>query len=206
MPECLTVATGNIIIPKASGKGIKVDLVSPTFGWRDILGQITTRGVGATDPDWAAIGASVMSAFKFSINDVAWISFHIPHDYVAGTDLYFHVHWLSDGIDTTNVVKWNFDYMYADGHGQTSSDFPVDSLPAAVTSSEASGGKYRHMVTETAAVTVTGCEPDGIIYMKIGRVTNGATDTTDDIFVLQIDIHYQSTNIGTKGKAPDFYV
>ena len=175
--------------------------VGPNPGWRDILGTITTRGVGATDPAWAAIGGSVMSAYQFALNDVCWISYHLPHDYALGTDVHFHVHWLADGTDA-NTVKWQFDYMYADGHDQQA--FPVASL-SQTTAEQASDTQYKHMVTESAAVTISSMEPDGIIYVKTTRIANGATDNADGIFVLQMDVHYQSTNMSTKNRAPNFY-
>ena len=196
---------GNIAVPGTSGTGVKIgvgDDADLAFGWRDITGPIETRGLGATDPDWAAIGGSVMSAFKFSLNDTCWIPFHIPHDYAPGTDVHFHVHWLSDGTDTTNTVKWQFDYMFAKGFGQEA--YPIASLPTAVTAEQASAGQYYGMVTETAAVTID-LEVDGILYVKVTRITNGATDNSDGIFVLTSDVHYQSTNMTTPNKAPNFY-
>ena len=39
----------------------------------------------------------------------------------------------------------------------------------------------------------------------MARLTNGANDNSDGIFMMKPDIHYQSTNIATKNKAPDFY-
>jgi hypothetical protein len=192
----------NLVLPKTTNTGIKVDVATPTFGWRDILGQIQTRGVGATDPDWGAIGGSVLSAYKFSINDVCWISYHIPHDYVPGSDWYVHVHWLPSGTDS-NSVKWQIDWMYADGHNQQA--FPVASLTSDTMEQTVGGTQYQHYITESDAQSGTSMEPDGIIYMKISRITNGGTDNANDIFVLQMDVHYQSTNMATKNRAPNFY-
>ena len=192
----------NLVLPKTSGKGIQVDTTTPTFGWRDILGTINTRGLGATDPDWGAIAGGVMSAYKFSLNDVCWISYHIPHDYVPGTSWHSHVHWLPDGTNTA-AVKWQMEWMYAKGHNQGA--FNVGSITTTSASDTPGGTAYQHYVTESTANSSTNIEPDGIIYMKISRVTNGGTDNTDDIFVLQCDLHYQSTNIGTKAKAYPFY-
>jgi hypothetical protein len=67
------------------------------------------------------------------------------------------------------------------------------------------GTQYQHYITESDAQSGTSMEPDGIIYMKISRITNGGTDNANDIFVLQMDVHYQSTNMATKNRAPNFY-
>lgn len=42
-----TVSVGtNVVLPAASGYGLQVDASSPTFGWRDIIGNVQPK---ATD-------------------------------------------------------------------------------------------------------------------------------------------------------------
>jgi hypothetical protein len=170
--------------------------------WRDITGQILTRGVPATDPTWTVVDGGPFSAWAFSVGDTVWISYHIPHDIVPSTDIHFHTHWMPDGTDTNNV-KWEYTYTYAKGFDQEA----FNTTGTAVTSEEAGPGTaWQHMVTESAAVTISGLtEPDGIIYVRLKRDTPTGGANSDTIFVLTADIHYRSTNYGTLGKAPDFY-
>lgn len=197
------IATGDVVLPNTSGVGIKIgDADSSDFGWRDITGEVQTRGVGATDPAWTQIGASAMYAFSFAINDVCWMAFHVPHDYIPGSGWYLHVHWLPDGTDA-NSVKWSFSWMYAKGHNQAA--FNVASLTTDTMTQTVGGTQYQHYVTESGEQSGTNVEPDGIIYVKITRVTNGGTDNTDEILMLTSDVHYQSNNLATKNKSPNFY-
>ncbi|MCK4635847.1 MAG: hypothetical protein KAT32_03210 [Candidatus Moranbacteria bacterium] len=51
-------------------------------------------------------------------------------------------------------------------------------------------------------------EPDGLLMVSlktttIPTITGSATSNLPYIFT--VDIHYQSTGIGTKNKVPDFY-
>lgn len=197
------VISGDIVREIASGEGDKIGTVGDNaFGWRDITGAIEVRGIGATSPTFNLVSGSIFRAYQFDVNDEVWILFHIPHDYVPGTDIYFHAHWLANG---TNVqpVKWEWTFVYADGFGN--GNLPV-AAPTTVTAEEAATGTaHDHMVTESAATTVAGMEVDGVIYSRVRRITNGATDNTDGIFLLTTDIHYQSTNLATKNKAPNFY-
>jgi hypothetical protein len=170
-------------------------------GWADITSEVKARGVGATDPGWAQISATSFYAYSFALNDQVWMNFHIPHDYVLGTDIYLHAHWIPDGTNT-NSVKWQFIYAYAHGHNQAAYNLAGTTITAEQT---VGGTQYQHYVTETAAITITDMEPDGIIMVNITRITNGATDNTDGIFLLTGDIHYQSTGHGTPKRAPDFY-
>jgi len=175
---------------------------SDYFGWRDITGQVRTRGVGATDPAWAQLGSGPFYAYQFAVNDVCWMEYHVPHDIVPNSIIHFHVHWLADGTDV-NIVKWQWDYAYARGFNQEAFDAAGDQI----TAQEAGAGiAYQHMVTETAGVKLaTLNEPDGMIYVKITRLTNGGSENADGIFVLTADVHYQSTDRATYGKAPNFY-
>lgn len=120
-----TYFDGDLVATPKKGFGIKfgqravVDQSSNQgFGWRDITGQITVKGVGANDPDWTQIGSSPFFAYKFSINDACWFSYHVPHDIVVpDSNIHFHSHWVSDGTQTASV-RWEYTYMYARGFGQ----------------------------------------------------------------------------------------
>ena len=202
----------SLIVPNDSGKGLRVGRFAETssFGWHDITAAIEVRGVGATDPDWAQVGTTNHFAYKFAVNDKCWMTFHVPHDIVPGSDIHLHMHWFPDGTNA-NSVKWQFEYAYAKGFNQAAFDFalaesPLTNAGIATAESDGPGVQYQHMVSETSAITLPGLtEPDGLIHVAISRVTNGATDNTDGIFGLTADIHYQSTNMATKQKAPNFY-
>lgn len=48
---------------------------------------------------------------------------------------------------------------------------------------------------------------DGVIQVRIYRNPADVADTLNqDTFVHYVDIHYQSTNMATKQKAPNFYL
>lgn len=193
------------VLGNASGTGIKVDLDTPDWGWRDITSDIQARGVGASDPTFAAYGATALRAYSFSAGteQEVFMSFHMPHDYVPGTAIYFHAHWSNAAAtpDTRNVV-WGFDYSFAKGHNQQA--FPAFT-PITVTQASPAT-RYWHNIAETAAVTITGLEVDGLILVRVYRKAADAADTCSDaVFLHTADIHYQSTNMATKGKAPSFY-
>lgn len=177
---------------------------SDYFGWRDITGEITLRGVAATDPSWEQIGSGPFYAYNFGINDKVWMVYHVPHDIVPNSVIHFHTHWMPDGTNV-NPVKWQWDYAYARGFDQEA--FGVTGSTTFISAEQAGPGvAYQHMVTETTGIKLdTLDEPDGLIVVCITRVTNGATENTDGIFLLTADVHYQSTDMGTFGKAPDFY-
>jgi len=213
----------SIIAPKTSGKGIKVDNTTPTFGWRDMLGKVIVKAIGANDPVWSVYRGTIY-AYKCSnaIMNETWQDFHIPHDYVPGTDMYIHVHWTQNVVDTggaagaPGAIKWYFDLSYADGHGTAGG--AADPFIAAITQSVTQQGsttQYGHMLAEVQFTNAGGdathidraaISVDGIILCRTYRDPADVADTLDQQpFVLFVDIHYQSTNVATKQKSPDFY-
>lgn len=202
-----------VIIDKATGKGIKVDTASSTFGWRDLLGQIRTRGVGGNDPTDSTYRGNI-KGYKFAVNDECWANYHIPHDYVAGTDIFLHFHWSHVGVFVTGgTVTWGADITYAKGHNQAAFPASVNTTIAG----NASTTQYQHIITEVqisasapsaSQIDTDDLEPDGVIMIRGYLSANAITvseGAVPDPFLHFKDIHYQSTNIATKNKVPDFY-
>lgn len=133
-----------------------------------------------------------------------FITYHVPHDYVPSTDIFFHMHW-SNAAATPNTgnVVWSFDYSYAKGFNQA----PFSAFTKVSVTQACPATRYQHMVAETAAITIAALtEPDGLILVRAYRDASVGADTcTDAVFAHTADIHYQATGIGTKNKAPNFY-
>lgn len=198
-------ASGGAVLAKDQGAGIKVDLDAPTWGWRDITSEIDARGTGANDPTFASYTGTAfyLHSFSATVMQQAWVVFHIPHDYVPGTDLYLHTHW-SNAAATPNTgnVVWGFEYSFAKGHNQAA--FPASSTVKVTQACPST--RYLHNIAETAAITIPALEVDGLLMVRVYRDAANVADTcTDAVFMHTVDVHYQSTNMATKGKAPSFY-
>ncbi|KKK54874.1 hypothetical protein LCGC14_3080290, partial [marine sediment metagenome] len=108
------------IIDKASGNGIKVDTTAPTFGFADLLGDQFSKNTGATKPTLVAYNGAV-DAWQFSNGDEAFLSYHIPHDYVPSTDIHLHVHWSQNNTGATGgTIDFKYFAIYSKGHNQAS--------------------------------------------------------------------------------------
>jgi len=214
----ISIQDDNLVLPNTAGNGIKLETSSPIFGWRDIIGEVKVLSPGASDPSFAVFRDSLRQ-FSFSnviLNEV-FVTFHIPHDYVPGSDIFIHAHWAQNVVDTGGPagapgdVKWQFEVSYAKGHNQSV-------FPASITTyviQTASNIQYQHLIAEVqlSSSSPTGLqidsnilEVDGIILVRAFRDPGDASDTLDKVpFFHYCDIHYQSTNIATKGKSPDFW-
>lgn len=204
--------TDAISLPKAAGKGILVD---SGYGWRDLIGDVTpkTNGVGA--PTLDAITGNIRG-FRYSPGDDGDIVFHIPHDYVPGTDLYLHPHWTHNGTNISGNLIINIFASFAKGHQQASFSSQISTTIVDAALNITNTPALFHRIPEIQLSTAGGSasmlntsdlEVDGVILMHfdvntIPTITGG----TGEPYILTFDIHYQSSGIvGTKNKTPSFY-
>jgi len=206
---------GNLVMDKATNIGIKVDNVTPTFGFADIIGDQFSKNTGATKPTLATYNG-VINAWQFGVGDEAYISFHIPHDYVAGTPIFLHVHWSHiNTFVTGGTLTFKATSILSKSHNQQ----PFQSTPSVGTfTGTASTVQYQQILSEVLysdgtptgiEIDTANLEPDSVIEMTFEVDANNITVSSGgvpDPFVHFVDIHYQSTGLmGTKDKAPDFY-
>lgn len=209
------VTVGGVVAPKASGTGVKIDPASPDWGWRDMLGGVHIATSGPNRPTLQTFRGNI-EAYGFAAGEVANFVYHVPHDYALGTDLHLHLHWAHNGTAISGSLVTDAYLSYAKGHDQAG--FPVEVAPQIIVSTPniATIPQYRHRVDEIQISTSGGSatmldtddiEPDGIILLQIDTstiptITGG---TVAEVFLFTADVHYQSTGLPTKNKAPDFY-
>ncbi len=216
------VAGGGLVVPKTVGTGIKVDVSDPTFGWKDLLGEISGQG-GSTGPRWNTYQGS-LKQYQFNRNVTeSWINFHLPHDFLPGTDMYIHAHWSQIVVDTGGPdgvpgdVEWKFDISYASGYSTPGGVGHGFSAPVTFTVvQQGSTTQFAHMIAEVQFAQSGGgggmldsdlIEIDGILMVRVYRERGNPADTlTEDPFLHYSDCHHVSSGImGTKRKGFPFY-
>lgn len=203
----------NLMVPSDTTKGLKVDSTgTPSFGWHDIHGVPLFDSSDPETPTLATYRGTVKQV-QFAEGNQLAINMHMPHDYLMGSDVYVHVHWSHNStIVTGGSVTWAFETMFSKGFDQEGFGAPKT---VSIVSS-ASTTQYQHMVHETA-LSITGgsgtqldsddLEVDGVFITRLYLDSNDITTSggTVNPFVHFVDIHYQSTGVPTKNKAPTFW-
>jgi len=206
-----------LTMPKTSGVGIKVDTDAPTYTWQDLKGLQQPDAVGANRPTLSAFRGGNVRKSSYSAGDKMDLEFHLPHDYVPGTDIYLHYHWCHNGTAISGNIVATMSHTAAKGHQQEIFPAEKDLVLTYDTVNIATTPRWQHMITEEQLSDSGGTglmmdtdliEPDMVISVNftmttIPTITGGSVA---EPFVDYIDIHYQSSNIGTKQKAPAFYV
>ena len=190
-------------------------LVAETaYGWRDIIGKVIPKATGAGSPTRAVYIGGKLGQYAFVANDAYDMEFHMPHDYVAGTDIYIHLHWSHNGTTITGNAVFDFYYSHAKGHNQANFGAEKNLTITYATTDIATTPQYRHRIDEVimsgASATATlmdrdDLEPDGLILMTVRLTTLPTIGGGGRLFIHTADIHYQSDNSATLNKAPNFY-
>ncbi len=213
-PQERFAVAGNIVIPKTSGVGIKVDNTTPTFGWRDLKGKVTQRNTGASKPTHTTY-RDTLAQFQFAAGKEEYFTYHIDHDHKPDSDIFLHVHWSHTSAQVNGgSLLIEYEMSYAKGFNQ-------GAFPASVSSTylgTASITQYQHIISEiqvsaaapnaASEIDSNDLEPDGIIEARVKILENNITVSgggVPDPFIHEADIHYQSTSMGTKQREPDFY-
>jgi len=213
------IAANGLIIEKTSGLGIKVDTATPTYPWVDLIGFMAVDEARANSATLVVYRGGSVREYRFGVSDKIDLRYHLPHDYAPGTDLFMHVHWSHNGtaITGTGTFAGTFVMSYAKGHQQASFGAEKTVVVSNTNITTANTPQYFHRIDEVQISNNGGTgglldsniiEVDGMILVNftvdtIPTITGG---TTAEPFIHAIDIHYQSTGIGTKQKAPNFYV
>jgi hypothetical protein len=203
----------SIVLAKTAGTGIQVDEVLPTYGWHDLIGDISplTTGVGALT---RAVYRAPINQLYATAGDIIDLQYHLPHDYAPNTDIFIHVHWSHTGTAISGSMLFTPSLIYAKGHNQASFPAtvvsPIISVPVL---SIVTHPQYQHFISEVQAsisggsatqLNTTLIEPDGLIIGALVATTI-PTVTGGFLFIHAVDIHYQSTCVATKQKSPNFY-
>lgn len=201
------------VFPNTKGVGIEISGTTSDFGWHDLIGQLYNVEEDVNAAQYNIYRGGIRN-YQFVEGHEAFVNFHMPHDYLPGSEIYIHVHWSHDStVVTGGTTTWAFETMYAKGHNQGAFEMPINISVIQA----ASIVPFQHLIAETVA-SVDGGSPvlldteklevDGILQCRLYLDSNDIATSNATVvnpFAHFVDIHYQSTGLPTKNKAPDFW-
>ena len=184
-------------------------------GWRDILGLINPKTVGANVPVLTVYAGGNVREMAFVANDLIDFVYHIPHDYLPGSDLFVHVHWSHNGTSISGNAVFDVYSKYAKGHNQANYSAEKNVTITYATTDIATTPQYRHRIDEVQLSSNGGSatlidsstlEPDGLVLLQMKLTTLPTIGGGGSLFVHTVDLHYRSTNVATLNRVPNFYL
>lgn len=205
----------SLVLPKSAGYGIKIDPLAPVWTWKDKEGLLYPDAIAG-----AVRGQFHTGVFKWSYvnNKELDFSIHIPHDIVPNSDTHLHIHWAHNATAVSGPVVFNWNITYSKGHNQQNFITPITPSLSYNLTNIATTPRHRQRIDEFALSVGGGgpnqlnsndLEPDGLIEGTVALDLSGATITgaspVNSLYIFTIDLHYQSTNIGSLNRTPNFY-
>ena len=122
----------------------------------------------------------------------------LPHDYVPGTDIYFHVHW--SNAAATQTPGTSSGVLVQLCQRPSTSCVPCIVYCHCDTGVQRNSLSPPHCRNSSRDRLVLKWMASSCCVCTVTRAAGGDT-CTDAVFVHTVDIHYQSTNMATKQKA-----
>jgi hypothetical protein len=130
---------------------------------------------------------------------------------VPGSDFHYHIHWQHNGSGISGTATFTYYAVLAKRDVVYGTE--VTNTISYNTVNIATTPNGYHRVDEVQMSSAGGSasllntdniEVDALVKVRI-KITGLPTITAGDLFIDTADIHYQSTNMATKQKAPGFY-
>jgi len=165
-----------------------------TTGWDDVsISMSQVRSPASLSPAWRAYKQSYVPGFSASAVNVLYFSAQLPHSYMEGSDIEFHIHAAYQDALSGNST-WYFSYSWAN-IGDT---FPV---PEEVTVYDIPSPELvdTHQLIQIAPlIDGAGKKISSILLCSIQRLGNTDGDNyPSEIYLISGDFHIRKNSIGS---------
>jgi hypothetical protein len=164
-----------------------------SHSWDDMQVIVTAAKLPAADaPVWAAYKGSEVLAFKKDATNSISFSVQLPHTWLQGSNILFHLH-IAYPIALTGDSVWQMTYSWAN----IGSDFPAETTPTKTTIASPNVID-RHQIASMATIAGAGKTLSSIILCSLSRLGNDVADTFNDyIYLVGLDFHIEHDSIGS---------
>jgi hypothetical protein len=179
--------------------------------WKDLIGETSFKGSGGTIPPFKQFrGPIFKTGFNATGNTIYYFAYHLPHDLILGTDLFIHAHHATISANETGTVEFQIQATYASVDDVFNDPIAIDPI---IHTYAGLSDQYRHIVSEVQLSTSGGSsnlldsdllDTDGLIFIWLRRQDTDTIRTADDMFLFQVDVHYQASTGGTLNKTGPF--
>ena len=165
--------------------------------FNDLVLPFFVAKTGASNvPDWATVIGN-LNSYSFKIDDYLTCTSEMLHSWKTGSNLEFHMHWATNGIEAVpKYVTWEMEYSFANhttGQFSTSTIISGSGLIASGTADRT------HIYTSIGTITTTSKDIGAILLIRIRRITAvTGSDPANNPFGLSLGIHYEQDTIGSR--------
>jgi hypothetical protein len=186
------------------------DLAARTdLSWSQFSGEPEVREGTANAPSWENIRDGLYEwSYPNGQMSQSYITFDVPFNWAAGTDLYIGLHWTPGNSSATGNVRFGVEYTYAFSYGPATGTVFGPSQTIYINSSQANGTPYQHYIQFSSyADRFPGslAQPNMKLISRVFRDGGNVGDTfAASIFLIGADFFYQTDKFGTLTLTPPF--
>lgn len=138
--------------------------------------------------------------YTFAVNDYVYDNFEFLHEYEEGTDFEMHLHWATNGVDTTDrYVKFEYEYTVSNSAATpTFYQFPSSTVISAEIMIPANTPDKTHIKSTIGLEDGTGLKIGAILAYRLKRISASGTAPSNNPFVLQAGCHIKQDTGGSR--------
>ena len=160
----------------------------------------SARVPAANAPTWASF-ISNLNAYTYGVDDFQEFSTEIKHSYKQGSDIEFHIHGATNGLEGVDkTIKFEVEYELIDNN--TSGDFGDTYTGTTIMNGEII--ILANTADKTSFVIDVGIDGTGnflqgaTVVGRIRRIASTGTEPASDPFVVQVGMHVEQDTVGSR--------
>ena len=190
--------SGNETLISATGD---LSFVGTATVFEDIVISLSAAKVPAANaPTWSGF-ISNLNAYTYGLNDFQEFSAEIKHSYLEGSDIEFHIHGATNGLEGVDkTIKFEIEYELVDNN--TSGDFGDTYTGTTIIPGEII--ILANTADKTSWVITVGVDASGNFLQgasvtgRVRRIASTGTEPASDPFVMQIGLHVEQDTVGSR--------
>lgn len=124
--------------------------------------------------------------YTFAVNDEVFGTSEVTHLYKEGTNLIPHIHWATNGSNTTNrYVKWELEYSWANENWT----FSTPTIISAEQEILANKSSLTHYMTNLPNIDGTNIKIGTYLCWRVRRIISSGVAPTSNPFGLAFGVH-----------------
>lgn len=167
-------------------------------GWDDIIMPLSGLTVSSQIPDIITFyGTGSLKGYGFAgagaLTEELIAFEEMDHDWIEGTDIYPHIHWMPTTAGAGNV-KWGLEYAWFNVNETNITTDTIYTTPRA-----AGGTAWTGLFDSFGAIDGSGKKIGSQLHFRIFRDPTDAADTyAADAAGLTLGVHYRANSIGSE--------
>lgn len=164
--------------------------------WTDIDFPIIVRTTGPNIPTLANLRAPIQAP-QWAVNDNAQIEGQeMIHAWIEGTPGQWHVHFITNGVDTTDrFLKFQLDWCFASPNTQLSALATVTSADLLI---PANTPDRTHFIVFLGEAAMPAAKIATHVWAKLTRVSAAGAAPTGAPFITMLQMHVQVDGTGSR--------